>query len=327
MTIKIEFPSDNKEVGAAFARALTEIYGDESYRVYTGPGESKTADVDQVVKHGVKHAEEHVHASHAQLAKDGANLNGPFYWVHPESNDCGISQTWEHLNQLIDSEPLVEQVDKSVYDEFLASKSDNVPPPVVEDPKPPVTDAAEQGESEQDPAVNAADMSDTDSNGLPWDERIHSANKSTNADGSWRNRRQPKDFTGEWKEYIAEVESELKGGMQHFDYDITDDVPPPPVVDNVEPSAVFGSDTKVEDDVPPPANDDYAEYANITFPALMSYISSNMAKGSADAVNYILHEMGIEKPEGTHSALPILKAKHEDRIPEVYAKLKKELEE
>lgn len=44
-----------------------------------------------------------------------------------------------------------------------------------------------------------------DSRGFPWDERIHTSSKATNADGTWRNRR------GVDKDLVAEVEAELRG--------------------------------------------------------------------------------------------------------------------
>ena len=44
-----------------------------------------------------------------------------------------------------------------------------------------------------------------DSAGFPWDERIHSANKGTNTNGTWRKRRGVDDAT------ITTVEAELKG--------------------------------------------------------------------------------------------------------------------
>ncbi|QDH45638.1 hypothetical protein AAM22_gp63 [Pantoea phage vB_PagM_AAM22] len=43
----------------------------------------------------------------------------------------------------------------------------------------------------------------TDSNGTPWDERIHSASKALNADGTWRLRRKPKDMDEtEWSQFV-----------------------------------------------------------------------------------------------------------------------------
>lgn len=52
-------------------------------------------------------------------------------------------------------------------------------------------------------------MSDTDSTGTPWDERIHSASKALNADGSWRLRRKPKHMDDEqWVKYVEAVKTD-----------------------------------------------------------------------------------------------------------------------
>lgn len=52
----------------------------------------------------------------------------------------------------------------------------------------------------------------TDSTGTPWDERIHSASKALNADGTWRLRRKPKDMDEvEWSEYVKSIQSVLSG--------------------------------------------------------------------------------------------------------------------
>ncbi len=49
-----------------------------------------------------------------------------------------------------------------------------------------------------------------DSTGTPWDERIHSASKALNSDGTWRVRRKPADKTPEeWAEYIKWVEEDI----------------------------------------------------------------------------------------------------------------------
>lgn len=62
----------------------------------------------------------------------------------------------------------------------------------VDLPEPQVSDAA------------------TDSTGTPWDERIHSASKALNADGTWRLRRKPKDKTEEeWSDYIKWVQDDI----------------------------------------------------------------------------------------------------------------------
>jgi len=46
---------------------------------------------------------------------------------------------------------------------------------------------------------------ETDKNGLPWDERIHSGNRAKIADGSWRMKRNVAP------ELVAEVEAQLRG--------------------------------------------------------------------------------------------------------------------
>lgn len=49
-----------------------------------------------------------------------------------------------------------------------------------------------------------------DSTGTPWDERIHSASKALNADGTWRLRRKPKDMDeAEWAAFVESVKGEL----------------------------------------------------------------------------------------------------------------------
>lgn len=76
-------------------------------------------------------------------------------------------------------------------------------------------DAAERGEvtplesiaalSDDDDAAPAADAPTHDADGLPWDERIHSANKAVTADGKWRKRRNVSDTV------MAQVTAELRG--------------------------------------------------------------------------------------------------------------------
>ena len=49
-----------------------------------------------------------------------------------------------------------------------------------------------------------------DSNGTPWDERIHSTSKALNVDGTWRLRRKPKDMDEEeWAALVESIKNEL----------------------------------------------------------------------------------------------------------------------
>lgn len=71
----------------------------------------------------------------------------------------------------------------------------------------------------------------TDSTGTPWDERIHSASKALNADGTWRLRRKPKDMDEEqWAAFVETVKGELSEGLETpAEAYLTDDFVKPPV--------------------------------------------------------------------------------------------------
>lgn len=74
------------------------------------------------------------------------------------------------------------------------------PPVAAVPPAPPVPSAPAS-------TVNPVPGVEADSTGLPWDERIHSGTKATNADGSWRKRRGLND-----EALIKAVEAELRAG-------------------------------------------------------------------------------------------------------------------
>ena len=62
----------------------------------------------------------------------------------------------------------------------------------------------------------------TDKTGTPWDERIHSASKALNSDGTWRLRRKPKDMDeAEWLQLVADVKLELSGEEQYDQEELT----------------------------------------------------------------------------------------------------------
>lgn len=61
-------------------------------------------------------------------------------------------------------------------------------------------------------------ISPTDSSGTPWDERIHSASKALNSDGTWRLRRKPKDMGEDvWAEFITDVLFDIKNDVESDD--------------------------------------------------------------------------------------------------------------
>lgn len=76
---------------------------------------------------------------------------------------------------------------------------------------PEIDTTAQQVESpSQATSVVGHGLGTCDANGTPWDERIHSASKALNADGTWRLRRKPKDMDeAEWSVFVETVKGEL----------------------------------------------------------------------------------------------------------------------
>lgn len=223
-----------------------------------------------------------VSEQYASLAKDGVvKREGPFYWSHPESDSYGMVDTEEELIEAVTPE-FAHEITEDMYNALSDAHGDN-PPPIADDtpPPPPVDNVVEQVESADAPVTGV----ETDINGLPWDKRIHSANRTKNADGSWRNARQPKAFEGDWAEQIKSIEAELRGAMSDdtpppVDTPV-DDTPPPPVE---EPTPF---DQAVTQDVPPPPVD-AATGEPKTFPELMKLITENAKNGSVAKVQEII---------------------------------------
>lgn len=61
---------------------------------------------------------------------------------------------------------------------------------------------------DEEPVTVSSNPPSVDATGLPWDERIHSATKSTVANGQWRRKKGVSD------ELVAQVEAELRGTVQ-----------------------------------------------------------------------------------------------------------------
>lgn len=99
--------------------------------------------------------------------------------------------------------------------------------------EPEVDTTAQQVESLAAPMVDDEEQTPptTDSTGTPWDERIHSASKALNADGTWRLRRKPKDMDeAEWAAFVETVKAELSEGLETPpEACLTDDFVKPPV--------------------------------------------------------------------------------------------------
>ena len=131
-----------------------------------------------------------------------------------------------------------------------------VPPQATLVPQPPQASLVPQ--PPQAPGI------DVDSEGLPWDVRIHAGSKAKIADGTWRQKRNLAP------ELVSEVTADLVQTM-------TAEVPappPPPFVGSVEPHAppvVITPPVPVSAGVAPAA---FPGSATPTFPQLMQRITS-----------------------------------------------------
>lgn len=188
-----------------------------------------------------------------------------------------------------------------------AAEAFGTAPPV---PQPVITDAAAQiGIPTPPPAAPAGVQ--LDKHGLPWDARIHSSSKATNADGSWRKRKGLNDDA-----MVARVEVELRAAQSAPAAPIAPPVPQPPTL-TVVPSVPFAPPPVPS--VPPPAAASPsvpavpAGSAPTTFLAFMQALGPHLAskRVTTEMVNEVLaaHQM----PPG----LPVL-ASRPDLIPSVF---------
>lgn len=158
------------------------------------------------------------------------------------------------------------------------------------------------------PVAPAAPTSaDTDKNGLPWDERIHSGNHGKNKDGTWRVR---KNLDPAFKE---EVESELRGTMSAPapTTAAVASLPPAPATDPVTPALPTPP-------APPVENQAYAEF--VAFIVANTNSPSNPGgRLTDDWVKTTLTNYGVQ--EGSLQNL----AHRPDMIPTIQAGIKQAL--
>lgn len=128
-----------------------------------------------------------------------------------------------------------------------------------------------------------------DSDGLPWDHRIHASSKKTLKSGQWRKKRGIED------DLVAEVEAELRAAIAAPDAPAP---PPPPAADE---------QTAAAPPPPPPAADEVPH----TLADLMKKVTA--ADLQFAQIQPILQEMGVP-------SLPALNSRP-DLIPAVYERL------
>jgi hypothetical protein len=116
-----------------------------------------------------------------------------------------------------------------------------------------------------------------DSNGLPWDARIHTSSHATNADNSWRRKRGVDEAT------IAQVEGELKVLMS-IPFTPTSPLPsavaptPVPVVPPPPPAAVVAAPVP-----PPPAAPEADPYIGLITRVSDLIVAKVISMGQVDA--------------------------------------------
>lgn len=198
----------------------------------------------------------------------------------------------------------------------------------------------------------------TDNSGTPWDERIHSASKALNADGTWRLRRKPKDMDeSEWAAPVESVKAELTHAMESFDeqvimeedsqqkeqhsladsefvvdpYDTYEEGELPPEPPVTPPGDDFHTDAGVVTEqavvgippipVPPPVVVPPVPVADESwdFPKLMKFLTERHGKIDVPTVNQLLAVDGL-------AALTDLNA-HPDKIGPFVARVKAHLGE
>lgn len=177
-----------------------------------------------------------------------------------------------------------------------------------------------------------------DSTGTPWDERIHSASKALNADGTWRLRRKPKDMDEvEWAALIESVKGELSDTQLSDSefvvdpYDTYEEGELPQVVVVEPPVTPPGDDFDVVTEetvagipplpVPPPVvvAPPVPEVTEWDFPRLMTFLTERHGKIDVATVNTLLAQDGL-------ASLQELNA-HPDKIGPFVARVKAHLGE
>lgn len=194
----------------------------------------------------------------------------------------------------------------------------------------------------------------TDSTGTPWDERIHSASKSLNADGTWRLRRKPKDMDeAEWAALVESVKVELQHGdeireamdkaergeavyytseeaeqkMEEFKESVRQSVEPPvtPPGDDFHTDAGAVTEQTVAGippiPVPPPVVvvPPVPEVTEWDFPRLMTFLTERHGKIDVATVNTLLAQDGMSSVQELNA--------HPDKIGPFVARVKAHLGE
>ncbi len=184
-----------------------------------------------------------------------------------------------------------------------------------------------------------------DSTGTPWDERIHSASKALNTDGTWRLRRKPKDMDeAEWSDYVSMIKADLQYPVECGGEGEEISEPTREEVDEL----IEASNKMLEPPVTPPGDDYHTDADVVTeqtvagtpplpvpppvvvappvpevttwdFPRLMTFLTERHGKIDVATVNTLLAQDGMSSVQELNA--------HPDKIGPFVARVKAHLGE
>lgn len=188
-----------------------------------------------------------------------------------------------------------------------------------------------------------------DSTGTPWDERIHSASKALNADGTWRLRRKPKDMDeAEWAAFVEGIKAcyEVDNSpVQQVEHPFTCEQQPI----NLDHVSIDPAHDKGDETIEPPVTlpgDDFHTDTNVVteqivagipplpvpppvvvappvtewdFPRLMTFLTERHGKIDVVTVNTLLAQDGMSSVQELNA--------HPDKIGPFVARVKAHLGE
>lgn len=214
-----------------------------------------------------------------------------------------------------------DQSAASAPSDAVAAQSPTVPEaPPVSVPPPPI-DAVAPAPAPTAPSTPAAPSTSApsvDSTGLPWDERIHAANRGTNTDGRWRKKKGLNDGA-----FVGQVEAELRV-RQASGAAPTPSVPPaPPAPPTIEQAAAAAAAAVSAPPVPPvpptppapPVTPPAPPAPDVmTFGGLMEWVTPLMTAGklSFPTVSDAVKEVGL------NVLSDMAQPQNAAKVPEVY---------
>lgn len=271
--------------------------------------------------------------------------------AEPCKTTIDTSEALERLNAAVDdlsrAAPQMMDVLRFEGDELQGKRKD-----------PEIDTTTQQVESLAAPMGDDEEQapSTTDSTGTPWDERIHSASKALNTDGTWRLRRKPKDMDeAEWTAFVEGIKacyevdnSPVQQAEQPFTWEQN------PININhvsIDPAHDKGDETTaftVEPHVTPPGDDFHTDAGVVTeqtvagippipvpppvvvappvpevaewdFPRLMTFLTERHGKIDVATVNTLLAQDGMSSVQELNA--------HPDKIGPFVARVKAHLGE